>query len=264
MEDLLKQIVKNTVHKMLFQIIVNDSESKFKTRLNPMLQLDKDKEYKIALVNLETYYSFLNIDETNNVFVYSPDNGNSWVEIKNPEGRYEIDDINNTIQHEMKKRDHHDLINEEYHINTSANSYTLKSVLILGKDYQVDFNNQNSIAKALGFTNAKYTGGFHESESVVNILSINSILVNIDIISGSYVNGKTKNTIYSFFPKVRSRYKIIKSPVNLVYLPITQNVINCQGVSITDQDNHLLNLRNEKLTIRFHIREARYKNKIRI
>ena len=104
MEDLLKQIVKNTEHKTSFQIIVSDSESKFKTRLNPTLQVDKDKEYEIALVNLETYYSFPNIDETNNVFVYSPDNGNLWVKIKIPEGSYEIDNINNTIQQEIKKK----------------------------------------------------------------------------------------------------------------------------------------------------------------
>ena len=79
---------------------------------------------------------------------------------------------------------------------------TLKSVLILENGYQVYFNHQNSFAKVLGFTGTKYMEGFHESENVVNILSINSILVNIDIISGSYVNGTTKNTIYSFFPKV--------------------------------------------------------------
>ena len=172
-------------------------------------------------MNLETYYSFPNIDETNNVFVYSPDNGNSWVKIKIPEGSYEIDDINNTIQHEMEKRGHHDPINEDYYINISANSNTLKFVLILDKDYQVDFNHQNSLAKVLGFTNTKYTEGFHESENEVNIFSINSILVNIDVISGSYVNGTTKNTIYSFFPKVSPGHKIIESQVNLVYLPIT-------------------------------------------
>ena len=85
----------------------------------------------------------------------------------------------------MEKRRHHDPINEDYYINISAKSNTLKSVLILGKDYQVDFNHQNSLAKVLGFTGAKYTGGFHESENVANILSINSILVNIDIILGS-------------------------------------------------------------------------------
>ena len=109
----------------------------------------------------------------------------------------------------------------------------------------------------LGFTNAKYREGFHESENVVNILSINSILVNIDIISGSYVNGTTKNTFYSFFPKVSPGYKIIEMPVNLVYLPIKLNTIYSLAVLITDQDDHLLNLRNEKLTIKFHVREAR-------
>ena len=225
--------------------------------LDLTLELDRDKVYEITLVNLETHYSFPNIDETNNVFVYSPDNGNSWVKIKIPEGSYEIDDINNTIQHEMEKRGHHDPINEDYCINISANSNTLKSVLILEEDYQVDFTHQNSLAKVLGFTNAKYTKGFHESENVVNILSINSILVNIDIISGSFINGTTKNTIYSFFPKVSPGYKIIESPVNLVYLPLTLDTIDRLEVSITDQDDHLLNLRNEKLTIRFHIREAR-------
>ena len=254
--DLLKQIVKNTENKTSFQIIVSDNKSSFNTRLNPSLQLDREKEYEIALVNLETYYSFPNIDETNNVFVYSPNNGNSWVKIKIPEGSYEIDDMKNTVQHEMEKRGHHDPINEDYHINISANSNTLKSVLIL-EDYQVDFNHQNSLAKVLGFTGAKYRKGFHESENVVNILSIDSKLVNIDIISGSYVNGTTKNTIYSFFPKVSPGYKIIESPVNLVYLPITLDTIDSLAVSITDQDDHLLSLRNEKLTIRFHIREAR-------
>ena len=257
MEDLLKQIAKNTAHKTSFQIIVSNNKSSFDTRLEPALQLDRDKEYEIALVNLETYYLFPSIGETNNVFVYSPDNGNSWVKIKIPEESYEIDDINNTIQHEMEKRGHHDPINEDYYINIFANSNTLKSVLILEKDYQVDFNHQNSLAKVLGFTSAKNTEGFQESENVVNILRINSILANIDIISGSYVNGRTKNTIYSFFPKVSPGYKIIETPVNLVYLPVILDTIDSLKVSITDQDNHLLNLRNEKLTIRFHVREAR-------
>ena len=255
--ELLEQIVKNTTHKTSFQIIVSNDKSNFNTRFNPKLELDRDKVYEIALVNLETYYSFPNTDETNNVFVYSPDNGNSWVKIKIPEGSYEIDDINNTIQHEMEKRGHYDEINEDYYINIAPNTNTLRSVLILEKGYQVDFNQQNSLAKILGFTGAKYTEGFHESENVVDILRINSILVNIDIISGSYVNGTTKSTIYSFFPDVSPGYKIIESPVNLVYLPITLDTIDSLNVTITDQDYHLLNLRNEKLTIRFHIREAR-------
>ena len=188
---LLERIAKNTDHKTSFQIIVSSNKTNFNTRFNPKLELDKNKVYEIALVNLETYYSFPNIDDTNNVFVYSPDSGNSWVKIKIPEGSYEIDDINNTIKHEMEKRGHYDSINEDHYINISANSNTLKSVLIIESDYQVDFNHQNSLARVLGFTGARYEEGFHESENVVDILRINSILVNIDIISGSYVNGTT-------------------------------------------------------------------------
>ena len=255
--ELLERIANNTDHKTSFQIILSSDKTNFNTRFNPKLELDEKKKYEIALVNLETYYSFPNIDETNNTFVYSPDNGNSWEKIKIPEGSYEIDDINNAIQHEMEKRTHYDEINEDYYINIAPNTNTLKSVLILEKDYQVDFNHQNSLAKVLGFTGTKYTEGFYESENVVDILRINSILVNIDIISGSYVNGTTKSTIYSFFPDVSPGYKIIESPVNLVYLPITLNTIDSLNVMITDQDDHLLNLRNEKLTIRFHVREAR-------
>ena len=157
----------------------------------------------------------------------------------------------------MEKRGHYDEINNENYINISANSNTLKSVLIIEQGYEVDFNHKNSLAKVLGFTGTKYEEGFHESENVVNILTINSILVNIDMISGSYVNGATKNTVYSFFPKVSPGYRIIESPVNLVYLPLILDTIDNINVSLTDQDDHLLNLRNEKLTIRFHIREAR-------
>ena len=255
--ELLEKIVKNTDHKTSFQIIVSGNKSSFNRRFNPKIELYRDKVYEIALVNLETYYSFPNIDETNNVFVYSPDNGNSWEKIKIPIGSYEIDDLNNTIQFEMEKRGHYDEINNEYYINISANSNTLKSVLIIESGYQVDFNQQNALSKDLGFIGTKYTEGFHESENVVNILTINSILVNIDMISGSYVNGATKNTIYSFFTKVSPGYKIIESPVNLVYLPLILDTIDNLNVSVTDQDDHLLNLRNEKLTIRFHIREAR-------
>ena len=58
MEDLVKQIVKNTEHKTSFQIIESDSKSRFKTRVNPTLQLDRDKKYEIALVNLKPITRF--------------------------------------------------------------------------------------------------------------------------------------------------------------------------------------------------------------
>ena len=215
------------------------------------------KVNKIALVNLETYYSFPNIDASNNYFRYSPDDGDTWFEMCIPEGSYDIIDINDTIQQKMRQNGHYDLTNEEYYIAISANSNTLKSVLILENNYQVDIRHPNSISRVLGFYNDIYTLSFQESENVVNILSINSLLVNLDIISGSYVNSSSQNTIYSFFPNVSPGYKIVESPINLVCLPITLDTIHSLETSITDQDGNQLNLRGETLTMRFHIRKVK-------
>ena len=255
--EILKQIANNTAHKTSFQVIVSGDQSNFNTQFNPKIELDRDKVYEIALVNLETYYSFPNIDDSNNIFVYSHDQGVTWTKIKIPTGSYEIDDLNNTIRFEMERAGHYDEVNNEPYINIAANSNTLRCILIIGQGYQVDFNQPNNLSKVFGFTGKKYGKGFHESEQPVNILSINSILVNIDIVEGSYVNGKTKNTIYSFFPDVSPGFKIIESPVNLVYLPLLTDTIQNLNLFITDQDENILNLRGEKLTARFHIREAR-------
>ena len=92
---------------------------------------------------------------------------------------------------------------------------------------------------------------------MVNILTINSILVNIDIISGSYVNGSTQPTIYSFFPDVSLGYKIIENPHNLLYLPITADTIHSITIWLTHQNGNELNLRGENLSMRFHLREIK-------
>ena len=256
MEESLEKIVQNTNPKSSLQIIVSNDTTRFTTRFNPPIQLEKDKLYEIALINLETYYSFPNVDASNNYFRYSPDNGITWFEIYIDEGSYDITDINDMIQQKMRQNGHYDSANEKYYITISANSNTLKSVLILENNYHVDFRPLISISSLLGFDHNIYTQDFQESENVVNILSINSLLVNLDIIAGSYLNGSTHNTIYSFFPNVSPGYKIMESPINLIYLPVTLDTINSMEVSITDQDDNQLNLRGETLTMRFHIRKV--------
>ena len=81
---------------------------------------------------------------------------------------------------------------------------------------------------------------------MVNILTINSILVNVDIISGSYINGFTQPTIYSFFPDVSPGYKIIENPHNLLYLPITADTIHSITIWLTDQNGNELTYEDRK------------------
>ena len=107
----------------------------------------------------------------------------------------------------------------------------------------------------LGFQNKVYEQGFHQSENVVNILSINSILVNVDFIGGSYVNGRTQNTIYSFFPNLSAGYKIVENSRNLAFLPVIVDKISKMETIVTDQTGKQLNMRGENLSIRFHLKD---------
>ena len=118
--------------------------------------------------------------------------------------------------------------------------------MFLRNNLEVYFSQYNSINSLLGFHSKLYTSGFHESEKFVNILTINSMLVNIYIISGSYVNGST--TTYNLL--VLSR-----CPHNLLYLPINSDTIHSITVWLTDQNGNVLNIRGENLSMRFHFRE---------
>ena len=56
MKKFLKQFVNNTELKKSFSIVVIDNNTRCKTWFKPPIQLDKKKDYEIALINLETYY----------------------------------------------------------------------------------------------------------------------------------------------------------------------------------------------------------------
>ena len=149
----------------------------------------------------------------------------------------------------------YDKASDKDNIEISANINTLKSEMFLRNNYEVDFRQYNSINSLLGFHTKLYTSGFHQSENMVNILTINSTLVNIDITSGNYVNGSTQPTIYSFFPNVSPGYQIIENRHNLLYLPITSDTIHSITVWLTDQNGNELNIRGENLSMRFYLRE---------
>ena len=72
---------------------------------------------------------------------------------------------------------------------------------------------------------------------MVNILSINSILVNTDIISDSYADGSTKPTIYSILQNVSPGFNVIEK--------------------LTYQTEKELNMSGENQSIRFNLREIK-------
>ena len=174
MKSLLKQIVNNTEPKRSFLIVVSDNKTRFKTWFKPPIQLDTKKNYEIALINLETCYSFPNIHRSNNCFSYSPGANASWFDIIILEGSDHVQDINECIHRQMRKNGHYHKANDREKIEISANTNILKCEIIINNHCEVDFRRYNFINSLLGFDSKLYTSGFNESENMVNILTINS------------------------------------------------------------------------------------------
>ena len=243
-EEHLKIIAENSRKHASYNIVVSGSSSSIVTTYNPPLDLDRSRQHEIALISLETYHSFPNIGASNNIVKYSHDNGLTWSTITIPVGFYEITATNEELRGQIPDES----------VTIKANIYTLKCIMTVKKNFIVDLTNENSLRSVLGFNARQSEAGRHKSENVVNILNVNKILVNLDIIGSSRVNGVEAPVVYNFFPNVAPGEKIVSTPKNIIYLPLTLHTISRMTCWVTDQNHKLLDLRGEELTIRFHIR----------
>lgn len=249
-EHLLKEIADHTGFKSSWYITISGKDSHIRTLFSPPINVPSGCHYEMALCSVEMYYSFPNIDETNNSIKLSNDKGATWHLVQLLKGCYEINAINAAVKRlfvEMtngKKED----------ISITPDEPTLKSILHLGENAAVDFATENSLASVLGFTKKTYKKGRNPSEHIVNILRVNSIIVNCDIVALSRKNGIASPIVYNFFPNVSPGKKIVDRPRNLIYLPLILNEISEMNVWLSDQSGERLDIRGEELTITFHMK----------
>jgi hypothetical protein len=216
--------------------------SDIRTHFYPPLQLNPSKRHEIALIRLETYNSIPNIDEGNNTLRYEIDGVSHDIII--PTGAYELSQINDVIQSKTNA------------FELTANTNTLKAIIHINRPgVRIMMNHDTSMRVMLGFKSEILEGvGDHERSSLVKILPVNSILVNCDVVTGSYVNTSQKPVLYSFFPNVPPGYKVVETPGTPIYLPLTQTCIETMRLWLTDQERRPLNLRGETLSVWLVIR----------
>jgi len=78
MEEQLREIANNTERTARNTSTKRSSHYILVSEKN---ELKANKKYEMALVGLETYYFFPNIDATNNGFRYFPNNGTGWFNV---------------------------------------------------------------------------------------------------------------------------------------------------------------------------------------
>ena len=108
----------------------------------------------------------------------------------------------------------------------------------------------------LGFKNQIYGANVnHESDTLVNITKTNCIYIDSNLVMGSFVNGKQCHTIHEFYPNVPPGYKIIEIPTHLVFYPINSTSITYASIILKNQNNELIDLRGEPVSIRLLIQD---------
>lgn len=242
-------------------LTLSGNTTDFTTSFQPPLRLDPKKEYEAAFLSLETYNSIPNVTEKNNTFKYSTDNGNTWKVIRLPTDAYEYTQIADEIQRQMVENN--DYLEEEgsneaknaFYINFSI--CRLSSLIeIKNPTYKIDFGVENSIGPTLGFSNEVLLQGIHKSPKIVNITNINSILINVDFIEGGYVNKTYSHAIHNFSPKVGPGYKIFEQPSpELIFYRVSKDFIPDVRVWVTDQNQNVIDLQGEQITVRILIKE---------
>lgn len=205
---------------------------------NPPLYLDDGRQYEIGLCNFESFNLIPNIDENNNYFPFG--NGSLTV----PTGAYEIEELQQYLQKNLPKG---------YTITIIPNVTT--STVALSANFPIDFSQSGTFGRLLGFKPRLLNANeFHESDMPVEILQVNAICIDCSIATGSFHNGQPCHIIHQFFPIVPTGYKIVESPQNILYFPVSVKAITSLRVRVIDQNGELVNFRNETITIRLHLR----------
>lgn len=224
-------------------ITISGNSSVLSADFNPPIFLDDGMDYFLGLADFETFMSIPNIENNYNQIHI----GEKVITI--PEGTYDISDIEKFVKNKITT-----IFNDEQvSFSLKPNTNTLKCHIYCSKS--IDFTKKYSIGSLLGFETKKIDANtWYESDKVVNINKVNAICVDCNICIGSFNNGKPVHIIHQFFPTVAPGYKIVESPLPILYFPVSVRAINNITVRIIDQDGNLINFRKEIITIRLHLK----------
>jgi len=245
----------STMHESVTLSLTGNATS-LSSNYFPPIEVYEDSE--IALLCLQTYNLFPNINKTNNrlrIQLKPNDLEYHSLMIELETGRYEIEDIKNKIIEQIHNYEiTYKIKLPNLKLEMYADPINFKCYIKCSQ--QLDFNVNNSLASVLGFNKRKYSANDsgHWSESTIDINHINSIKVLCSIAEGSYNNNTPSHSVYEFFPIGASGTKIVQSPPNLIYYPLNTTTINSVNIDLVDQEQKQIQNFKEKLTVVLHIK----------
>lgn len=209
---------------------------------NPPIQLDSGV-YELGLTNFEVYNAIPNIQHGINKFYI----GKEVIEL--PTGCYQLIDMHNYLVKEINKR-----TNNRDVLTVHGNNNTLK--VHIRSNEAIDFTKPDNIGSLLGFKPKVLVPDVpYESDTPADIMKLSSIVLKCNITTGSYKNGVPDHILHQFFPQVPPGFKIVETPFPIIYRPLNVDTIRNITIEIVDQDEALVNFREEVVTVGVHLKK---------
>jgi hypothetical protein len=210
------------------------------------------KNYEIGLGQLTMTYSWNNISAAvgNNIIGYRTTSGGTSKFVTIPDGNYTLSNINSYFQQAINANG-----DVGTNISISANAQTLETNVTLANSYCLDLTS-GSLYLLLGYSAGSLitTQGVSASPGDANITTVNTVLVHCSLISGNYYNGAGSDVIYTFPPAYQPGSLISITPIPVVFSKVNQEQIYSIRVYITDDQNKILNLNEQPVTMALYFK----------
>ena len=237
--------------------ILSSNKSKFTKTVNPVINLDSNRSYKVAVQSFSVYNAIRNVRENkNDTFRYSKDKGATYQNIVVYPGSYNAQEIIDEIYKQA------DITSSESTMQFTPDIKTNTIVMVLGENYKVDFSVAHNLHKIFGFREQVYSQGTHRSPVRPEIIDFHMILIKTNLISGGYVSStdsdvmKQNNVIFSLPTfTVPTGARIIERPQTLTWLPVVQQSIQRIQIEIIDENGNPIDFGSEEISLTILIRQ---------
>jgi hypothetical protein len=160
-----------------------------------------------------------------------------------PTGCYDIENYNELVQQELKKKGY-----DEDAVTITINENSGKSIMVIQKGFKVIFDNDTWM-NVLGFTAGTYETGTHTSQKPIDITGTLKIRISCNIAKGFYLNSNESDVIYEFPNDVEYGRMISINPNPVIYNELLMKTFNEIVVTFRDDDGKPVDFSGEEFSL---------------
>ena len=254
---LLEQIAFNTRPKIEEHMLIVMDKSTLEEHLSQPLQTN-NKQFKIAVTFLSAYNGIFNVTNRNNKIYFKKGLiDEHFIQIRIPEGAYEIDSLDNEFKRIIIDKEHYTEANCPFHIK--PNFSTLGSIIeIKPQGPIIGFVFDDSFGSLLGFDETILFEEYNSSPNPVDILSFVNVFLECVIAQGMIFKGKRSGIIHNFTMDVDPGYKYIEKFRGGIqcFMMNTKDFISSINFKLKNENDDFVSFSGQSITFRLSIKEV--------